>query len=275
MSISWESTVVSAVATNETQQFSADAVINKKVNIAVSGLQKYIQKYFINDITRDKDKELIADFMISCVKQESCKNSTKRVYAISLAYLCRYLASKKLDISLDEVSADMLYDYMTTFRPEATAEAIKTTTEKEKGDETSDEEETRLLQQQQQHQSWITTQQTQCNPLRKFYKWVAYPQLTAHQRKRLPKDKWPDVLRRFELAVKPTGSPMTPIKDSDIWEEKDIAIFLKYCTDYPRLRLFTSMAWETSGRPSELLELKIGDIEDNMQQDAKGEPCSI
>ena len=68
---------------------------------------------------------------------------------------------------------------------------------------------------------------------------------------------------------------MTPIKDSDIWEEKDIAIFLKYCTDYPRLRLFHVMAWETSARPGELLELKIGDIENNIQLDEGGAPCAV
>ena len=99
--------------------------------------------------------------------------------------------------------------------------------------------------------------------------------MTAQQRKRLTRDKWPDVLRRFELAVKDTGAPMTPVKDSDIWEEKDIALFLKYCTDYPRLRLYHAMAWETSARPSEMLQLKIGDIEDNLQQDEKGEPCAL
>jgi hypothetical protein len=35
------------------------------------------------------------------------------------------------------------------------------------------------------------------------------------------------------------------------------------------------MAWETSARPSELLQLKIGDIEDNIQLDEDGFPCAI
>src|SRR5918997_1168493 len=104
MSISWESTTL-----NETQEFSANPIINKKVKTAVSGLPRYVQKYFINNITNDKDKQLAADFIISCVNHEACKLSTKRIYVISLAYLCRYLADKKkVDISLDQVTADML-----------------------------------------------------------------------------------------------------------------------------------------------------------------------
>ena len=37
--------------------------------------------------------------------------STKRVYVVALAYLCRYLANKQNNVSLDEVTADMLYNY--------------------------------------------------------------------------------------------------------------------------------------------------------------------
>lgn len=173
----------------------------------------------------------------------------------------------------------MIYDYIDSFRP-AAAVAVVTTVgaeeeeEQEQEGEELDEEEARL-QQQLNHQSWVNNQKTLCRPLEKFYKWLSYRHLTTQQRKRLPREKWRDVHRRFELAIKDTGAPMTPVKDSDIWEEKDIAIFLKYCTDYPRLRLYHSVAWETSARPSESLQLKIGDIEDNLQQDENDEPCAI
>jgi hypothetical protein len=267
MSISWENALVNGK--NETQEFSANPIINKKVKIAVSGLQKTTQRYFIRDIINEKDKKLCADFIISCIKQDNVKPATRRIYVIALAYLCRCLAAK--NVSLDEVTADMLYDYIDNFRPATAAIA----NEKEEGEEEELDEEEARLQQQLNHQSWINNQKTLCRPLEKFYKWLSYPDLTTQGRKRLPREKWPDVLRRFELAIKDSGAPMTPVKDSDIWEEKDIAIFLKYCTDYPRLRLYQSMAWETSARPSELLQLKIGDIEDYLQQDENEEPCAI
>ena len=120
MSISWENAFVNGK--NETQEFSVNPVINKKVKIAVSGLKKTIQRYFIRDIINEKDKELVADFIISCVKHDNVKLSTKRVYVVALAYLCRYLANKQNNVSLDEVTADMLYNYIDSFRPEAAGE---------------------------------------------------------------------------------------------------------------------------------------------------------
>jgi hypothetical protein len=85
-------------------------VINKKVKIAESGLQKTIQKYFVRDIINEKDKELAADSIISSATQENVKLSTKRVYVVAVAYLCRYLAdNKQQNVTLDEVTADMLY----------------------------------------------------------------------------------------------------------------------------------------------------------------------
>ena len=147
------------------------------------------------------------------------------------------------------MTADELYDYLNSFQPD---------------DPKEDPD-----------QSWINTQKTLCRPLQKFFKWLAYPKLTVQERKYLPREKWPSVLKRFELQTKPAGSPRTPVKDSERWKEKDVAIFLQYCTENPRLRLYHSMAWETSATPGELLQLKIGDIEDNIQLDEQGAPCAI
>src|SRR3712207_4798074 len=66
MSISWENAIIGK---NETQEFSANPIINKKVKIAVSGLQRTTQKYFITDIINEKDQELAADFIIFCVNR--------------------------------------------------------------------------------------------------------------------------------------------------------------------------------------------------------------
>lgn len=50
---------------------------------------------------------------------------------------------------------------------------------------------------------------------------------------------------------------------------------MKYCTDNPRLRLYHALAYETSARPGELLQLKIGDIADNIQTDENGKLCAL
>jgi hypothetical protein len=58
------------------------------------------------------------------------------------------------------------------------------------------------------------------------------------------------------------------IKPQEIWFDEDNAIFLKYCGEDPRLRFYHAVAMDTSGRPHELLQLKIGDIE--IKKDVNG-----
>jgi integrase/recombinase XerD len=60
------------------------------------------------------------------------------------------------------------------------------------------------------------------------------------------------------------------IKARDIWTDEDTAIFLKYCAGWnPRLACFHAMARDTSARPSEILPVKLGDIEMKMSADGK------
>jgi hypothetical protein len=45
----------------------------------------------------------------------------------------------------------------------------------------------------------------------------------------------------------------------DLWTHEDDAIFLKYCED-KRLKCYHAMARDTSGRPHEILKIRVGDI---------------
>ena len=94
MSITWENTA-------ETQEFSADPIINRKIKTAVAGLQKSIQNYFL-EFPTERDKEVVADFMLACSQQENVAIKTKRVYLIALTYLSRFLKNKK---SFDTITA--------------------------------------------------------------------------------------------------------------------------------------------------------------------------
>jgi integrase len=48
-------------------------------------------------------------------------------------------------------------------------------------------------------------------------------------------------------------------KPDDMWTIEEHAIFFKYCA-YPQDRCYHAMAYDTSARPHELLNLKIKDI---------------
>ena len=58
----------------------------------------------------------------------------------------------------------------------------------------------------------------------------------------------------------------SPYKPDDMWTSEEHAIFLKYCP-YPRDRCYHAMAYDTSARPHELLNLKIKDIKFKISSD--------
>ncbi len=89
MSITWEEN-----QSIETLEFSSDPTINQKIKSVVSGLQKSTQKLFL-EFPTEHDKEQVADFIITGVKQENIEVQTKRISVIALAYLSRYFGNKK------------------------------------------------------------------------------------------------------------------------------------------------------------------------------------
>jgi galactose-1-phosphate uridylyltransferase len=110
MSISWENAVENGK--NETQEFTADPIINSKIKAIVTGLPRSIANLFL-EFPNDHNKEVVANFLDSCIKQENISIRTKRVYLIALAYLARW--AKK---PLETITADELYDYVNSFQPE-------------------------------------------------------------------------------------------------------------------------------------------------------------
>ena len=77
MSISWEN----AVGKNETQQFTADPIVNSKIKTVVIGLPRSISNLFL-EFPTDHNKELVANFLDSCIKQEniSLNNHQQRLH---------------------------------------------------------------------------------------------------------------------------------------------------------------------------------------------------
>lgn len=86
---------ITTTTTVETQEFSADPIINRKIKTAAAGLQKSIQNYFF-EFPTDRDKEIVADFILTCSQQENIVIKTKRIYLVALAFLSRFLGECKV-----------------------------------------------------------------------------------------------------------------------------------------------------------------------------------
>jgi site-specific recombinase XerD len=116
------------------------------------------------DFPTDNDKELVADYLAACIKQENIAVKTKRVYIVALAYLCRHLKNKK---SLRDITAKDLTSYLDSFQ------------------KTQDEDRSIM----------DSTQRTIAVCYMKFFKWLAYPDLVPQERKHLLRDKLPQVIK--------------------------------------------------------------------------------
>ena len=165
MSISWEN----AVGKNETQQFTADPIVNSKIKTVVIGLPRSISNLFL-EFPTDHNKELVANFLDSCIKQENISLNTKRIYLIALAYLAREV-KKPLEL--------------------VTNSDLKTYLDNMQKSQVEDPD-----------QSWISTQRTLGLPLLKFYKWLAYPDMTPQERKALSRDRYQEVLKNIVQHTK-------------------------------------------------------------------------
>jgi site-specific recombinase XerD len=213
--------------------------LNQKIKSICKDLLPSIQRLFL-EFPTDKDRELVADFLLACIQQENIALATKEAYLKSLFYLSEHFDHKK---SFKEDMTDRdITDYLSSLHKDRALDP---------------------------DQGWINTHNQRAMVISKFFKWVAYPHLSPEQRRnKLSKDQLPPVLRGLTFVSK-KGSKSS-IKARDIWTDEDTAIFLKYCAGWnPRLACFHAMARDTSARPSEILAVKLGDIEMKMSADGK------
>ena len=97
---------------------------------------------------------------------------------------------------------------------------------------------------------WIGTYNLYLTCITRFFRWLSYPDSSPKNR---PKPKVVEnipQLKRKEISI---------YKPTDLWSAKDDLLFLKWCPN-ERDRCYHSMARDTSGRPHEILNLKIKDI---------------
>ncbi|MGA9743013.1 MAG: site-specific integrase, partial [Nitrososphaeraceae archaeon] len=97
---------------------------------------------------------------------------------------------------------------------------------------------------------WIGTYNISVIKIVSFFRWLYQPDVHSSER---TGPKFLNNLRCIRRKEKTTYSP------KDLWTTEEDALFLKYCPD-KRIRCYHIMARETSGRPHELLSLKIGDV---------------
>ena len=97
---------------------------------------------------------------------------------------------------------------------------------------------------------WVGTYNISIIKIISFFRWLYQPSLHSNDR------STPEFLNNLRCIKR---KEKTTVSGKDLWTTEEDALFLKYCPD-KRLRFYHIMARETSGRPHELLSLKIGDV---------------
>jgi integrase/recombinase XerD len=97
---------------------------------------------------------------------------------------------------------------------------------------------------------WIGTYNLKRQLFLKFFKWLYYPTEKAEKR------KIPEVMRDIPMLKRKEQSIYKP---DDLWTPEDDRIFLKYCPD-KRIQCYHVISRDTSARPSEILKLRVKEI---------------
>ena len=151
MSVSRENQELAAILQPQ-EEFSDNPSINKNVKAAVQGLHPSIQRLLFKFPT-EEDKELVADFVLTCIHQENVAIKTKQVYISSLAYLSKFFDYKK---PFKETTGKDIAEYLGSMHRDQTVDP---------------------------DQKWVNTHNMMPLSISKFYRWVAYPHQALKKRK--------------------------------------------------------------------------------------------
>lgn len=201
-----------------------DFLLQKKLENATEGIRR-AWRLKIASLT-DQDKLLIADFINDFQNTENIRFGTRRVYLMNLFLLIRSAQSRfdKEPSVLKAITKADIEAYLYGLRK-------STITDPDQG--------------------WISTYNQRLTTFLKFYKWLNYRHISPSRLR--PK---PALLEGIPFLQR---KELTPVKASDLWTQEEDKVFLKYCDD-DRMKLFHTMADDTSARPHELLALRIGDV---------------
>jgi integrase len=160
--------------------------------------------------------------------------NTKKLYINSLVYLARHHNHKKTfkEMTPENFFSKEIVDEKTG-KKRGYLENLKRTFEEDI------------------EQKWVNTYNNRLTKYIAFYKWLTQPELKREERQPPPQ------LKGFRYAKRKSK---TSTRREHMWTDEEHRVFLKYCED-KRLACFHAIAKDTGARPSELLALKISDLQ--------------
>jgi integrase/recombinase XerD len=168
--------------------------------------------------------DILAKFIISNRKERYIALNTIIIYIAGISYLENFHKHKKLD----KMDRNDIISFLDSYRKPENVDPLH---------------------------RWINTYNTRLTALYKFFKWLCSPTFDETIASTRVTATPPIIsgIRRLKRKEK------SSYQAKDLWTHYDDAIFLKYCED-DRLKCYHTMARDTSGRPHEILTIRVGDI---------------
>ena len=213
--------------------FSSDTEL-EDLDRKIDSITKSLSRPYFNKILKElykrniENSKTICDYIIAEQIEINIQNSTKESKIKILTWLSNDFHDKK---SFKDMTKEDILDFLNGLR--------KSTSE----DPSS---------------KWIGSYNGRQIILSKFFRWLYNPHEPDNRNRITPHCM--QGIKRLPRKEK------TSYKPSDIWETREHAIFLKYCAS-SRNRCYHAMANDMSARPSEILNLRIGDIKFHINGD--------
>jgi site-specific recombinase XerD len=205
-----------------TNDGSHKAEIRQRILEATAGLNNYYPTLMTEGMSVN-NADILAQFIISNRKERNIASNTVMAYINGIARLENYHKHKELG----KMDRNDIVSFLDSFRKSETVDPLH---------------------------KWINTYNIRLNTIYKFFRWLygsKYDGSAGATTSTIP----PIVNGIKRLRRKEKSS----IQAKDLWTYEEDALFLKNCED-KRLKCYHAMARDTSGRPHELLKIRVGDI---------------
>lgn len=224
---------------SQPKDISSD-IKNKKIKELIDSICKYQKLHVKNYLYKllensPTNVEILCNFIITEQNEINIKESTKEAKIKTLIDIARFLDFK----DFDKIIKTDIFSYLNRFR-------------KSEDDDPD--------------HRWIGTWNNRYIILFKFFKW-----LHDQDNPDIKDRKYPDCMKGIKRLARKEVSRYKP---GDLWTARECEIFIKYCPS-KRDRAYFAMALDTSCRPSELLNIRLGDIEVKSTSDRKYQYAEI
>ncbi len=204
-------------------EFEGNQEITKKIMSTTNSCSKQYFKSILINIAMENEENvnIICDYIIAEETEINIKNSTKEGRIKVLVWLSKFHDNK---ISFKQMKKQDILEFLNNLRKPIDVDPT---------------------------QKWIGSYNGRQIILNKFFRWLYNADEPDHTRRLTP-----GCMKGIKQLPRKEKTAYSP---SDLWEQREHFIFLKYCPSI-RDRCYHALANDMSARPHEILNLKIKDI---------------